>query len=162
MSGSRAFIYESLDELVGSSDLIIEATIGGTSRPGGGDDPTGVVADVVTQYLPEDLGTAPVDDAHPSDPLSTLTTSTVEVLQYGAGSPGQPPRLEDGETYLLFLNRSMLRGDLADAFFVTGAVAGIYTAGPGGVFERVSTEDPGLPAEIDAADLSAWRRVAPG
>lgn len=87
MPGSRAFIYESLDELVGSSDLIIEATVGETSRPGGGDDPTGVVADVVTQYLPEDLGTAPVDDAHPSDPLGPLTTSTVaQPGSYGAAA----------------------------------------------------------------------------
>lgn len=52
----------------------------------------------------------------------------VEVRQLGTSSMSEVPAaiLKQGSTYLLFLTPSMLSGDLAHQYHVTGGDAGIY------------------------------------
>lgn len=49
------------------------------------------------------------------------------------------PRLVRGGQYALFLTPSMLSGDAASQYFVTGAEAGIYVR-DGDVFRRVAAD----------------------
>jgi hypothetical protein len=104
----------------------------------------------------------------------TLSTMTVERVLKGykglapgaqiivrqVGSETQPPPaplLSIGSSYLLYLTRSGLPGDLGQQFYVTGGNAGLYSAGGASVSRRAAADlfqqmapEPGehLPTEI--------------
>lgn len=157
--GSRHHIYSSLDELIGDSQLVVEATVRDWSATEADDIAlTSFRMSAMLQYFPEGLGLKPVDGGESSE-ADPLVTSDVQVLQVGAGLA---PTLRAGERYLLFLTRSGLKGELADAYFVTGGVAGMYqSSDEGKTFTRTSNEDPGLPETLARDQLSRWDPTRP-
>lgn len=163
--GSRHHIYSSIEEVIGDSTLVIEATIVATSgvETGDGVGLTSLTAQVATQYFPEGLGLSPVDGGKGGGADPKLDSGEVQVLQAGAAGTGPVPGLREGGTYLLFLTHSGLEGELAGAYFVTGAVAGIYESTDGGSsFTRVSEDDPALPTVLSKDDLAGWSPSTPG
>ena len=172
--GSRHYIYASLDELIGDSDLAIEGTVVGQSTIEDADGATLTALTVATtiQYSPKGLGLKPVDAGAVRSAAPRLTSKEVQVLQSGAPGAGPAPTLKTGTDYLLFLTHSGLKGKLADAYFVTGAVAGIFEAADGatnnrtatdgaGTLARTSKEDPGLPATLTRDQLDQWSPTRP-
>jgi len=62
------------------------------------------------------------------------------------------PRLVRGGQYALFLTPTMLSGEAASQYYVTGAEAGIYVR-DGDVFRRVATDSGDtLPDTLDIAE----------
>ena len=163
--GSRHHLYTSLAELIGDSQLAIEATVVGTptSVDGDGLTLTALTLEATTQYFPTGLGLAPVDAGAVRGAAPRLTSREVVLLPSGAPGTELAPALKAGTDYLLFLTRSGLKGKLADAYFVTGAVAGVYEAADDGTrLARTSHEDPGLPETLTRDQLRGWSPTRPG
>lgn len=169
--GSRHHIYASLDELIGDSDLAIEGTVVGQSTIEDADGGTLTALTLATtiQYSPRGLGLKPVDAGAVRSAAPQLTSKEVQVLQAGAPGVGPAPTLKAGTDYLLFLTHSGLKGKLADAYFVTGAAAGIFEAADGATtrtdgaasLARTSKDDPGLPETLTRDQLDQWNPTRP-
>ena len=141
-SGSRAALYESLDDLARDSTAIVVGTVTGERQ-----DDDAIIATVQIAHTPTNpqLG-AEVD----ADGPPFVVGDVVDVRQMGdsESSSGGAPLLQAGQEYLLFLTPTMLAGDAADQYYVTGAEAGLYVR-ENDVFRRVvlDTGDT-LPATI--------------
>jgi len=134
-SGSRAELYESIDQVAADSDLVVVVT--STSTTSSASEPQLMTAtDVVV-----DQSFTP--DAEPSD--------TVTVWQLGSGAtPGPLPLMKDGGRYLLFLVETGLP---AGGYFITGSSAGFWVA-DGDSFTRAVDEGDPLPETVTVDDLT--------
>lgn len=121
-SGSRHTLYESIDALAADSSVIVVGTV--TEQRG---DATTTVSSIEVSNAPANpqLGAA-LDGEH----ATVAVGDVVEVRQDIA------PFLAPGGEYMLFLTPSMLPGEAASQYFVTGAEAGIYQR-DGDEFRRV-------------------------
>ena len=136
-SGSRAELYETIDELAADSSVIVGGTVTGQFRDG-----STTVSTVEVAHAPANpqLG-ANVDGDHAAVEVGDV----VEVREDAA------PLLAQGDEYLLFLTPTMLPDEAASQFFVTGAVAGIYRR-DGDEFRRVALDSGDtLPETITVA-----------
>ena len=121
-SASRATLYDSVEGLAADSSAIVVGTVTHRSRDG-----SATVASVEVDNAPANpqLG-ANLDGEY----APVAVGDVVEVRQ------DAEPLLADGTEYLLFLTPTMLPGDAASQYFVTGAVAGLYER-DGDEFRRV-------------------------
>lgn len=132
-SASRATLYESIDDLAGDSTAIVIGTVTGQRE---NDDAIISAFEVSNTPTNAQLG-ANVEGAD-----STLVAGdTVEIRQMNSRSASSAAAalLESDQEYLLFLTPSMLAGDAATQFSVTGAEAGLYIR-DGDQFRRVMTD----------------------
>ena len=143
-SWSRHALYDSLDSLAGDSSVIVVGSItrqreeiSAEAPPASRISTVEVTNTPANPSLGEDLDTG----------SGTVTVGDVIQVREDAGSS----LLQPGREYLLFLTPSMLPGDKAAQFFITGAVAGAYEK-EGDQFTRVVTgSGDDLPDTIDIA-----------
>lgn len=137
-SGSRSTLYDGLDAISADSSAIVVGTV---AQQHGEGSTTVSSVEVANAPANPQLGANLGDDGKP-----VAVGDVVEVRQ------DAEPFLEQGVEYLLFLTPSMLPGDAAAQYFVTGAVAGIY-ARDGGEFRRVVADSGDtLPETITIAE----------
>jgi hypothetical protein len=124
-SGSRHTLYESFDAIAADSSAIVVGAVALQRTEG---DTT--ISSFVVESSPTNpqLGANVDGGANPIEP-----GDVVEVRQM------TDPWLVRGGQYALFLTPSMLSGDAASQYFVTGAEAGIYVR-DGDVFRRVAAD----------------------
>lgn len=141
-SGSRATLYESIDQLAADSSAIVVGTVHGQRTEG---DVTISSVEVTHSSFNPQLG------ANLTDESAVAAGDVVEVRQDVASSHtggDHAPLLSDGDQYMLFLTPTMLEGDAAAQYFITGAVAGLYVR-DGADFRRVVTDSgDALPERI--------------
>jgi hypothetical protein len=135
-AGSRATLYDSVDELAADSTAIINGVV--TDQFTEGDATVSVIPVDNVPFSPQlaaNAGTPPSD---------VQVGDTVQVRQ----DPSSRPLLEIGKEYFLWLTPTMLPGAAASQFFVTGSNAGIYISD--GDAARRAAPDSGddLPATI--------------
>lgn len=151
---SRATMYSSIADLASASDAV-------------------VIGSVASQKVAADV------DGTTEFTLSTIDVSSVlkgdvqdksQIVVRQTGSTKQPSGetfMTEGATYLLYLVKSGLDGDLAKQYYVTGATAGLYaaqqssaaksatgsSAGSEQTFSRVNVDSGDtLPATVTVAD----------
>lgn len=153
--GSRVTIYQSLDELIADSSLIVLGSVAEQAALSGDDASDNVTASefVVDQaFVPTGLAQSLAQAG--VQPSTRDPGDTVTVLQHGTPdtvtSVGK--LLEEGGRYLLFLNPTGLSGAAADDFFVVGSEAGLYKA-EGDAFVRLSQGGDGIPSTLIPEDL---------
>lgn len=112
---SRATLYSSVADLASASDAV-------------------VVGSVASKKVAADI------DGTTEFTLSTIDVSSVlkgdvqqgaQIVVRQTGSANQPSGetfMTEGTTYLLYLVKSGLDGDLASQYYITGATAGLYAA----------------------------------
>ena len=121
-SGSRATLYDGLDAMAADSSIIVIGTV------------TGQRADASTTVSTVEVTNAPSNPqlgANFEGDLATVGVGDVIDVRQDTG-----PVLTQGDEYLLFLTPSMLPGDAAEDYVITGAVAGLYER-DGDEFRRV-------------------------
>ena len=139
-SGSRHALYESIDELAADSSVVVVGTAGAQHADG-----STTVSSVEVTNVPAN----PQLGANLEAGTSSVSVGEVVAVRQEGDSV-----LSSGEEYLLFLTSSMLPGDAAAQYFVTGAVAGIYQR-DGDVFRRVELDSGDqLPETITIADAA--------
>ena len=121
-SGSRHTLYDSVESLAADSSSIVVGTVSAQSTE----------ADVtISSVEVTNAPTNPQLGANLADRVAPVAVGeTIEVRQMNA------PVLKLSEEYLLFLTPTMLPGEPATQYFVTGAVAGLYVR-EGDEFRRV-------------------------
>ncbi|MDY0908808.1 hypothetical protein [Microbacterium sp. CFBP9034] len=140
-SGSRHAMYDSLDSLARDSSVIVVGSVTGQrEESSAGFTSTISTVDVTNTPTNPSLGSN-------TEPTPVAVGDVIQVRQDGA----EPSVLHAGQEYLLYLTPSMLPGDEAAHFFITGAVAGAYVR-DGDQFTRVAIESgDDLPDTIDVA-----------
>lgn len=149
--GSRAYIYQSLEELVGDSAVVVVGTVRERSEVRIADiSQTRLTFDVEEQFFPAGLGKRPTVEG-----LSTHATHKVpleiQVRQPGAIDAGPAPTLDAKTRYLLFLVPAVIDGQFV-GYYVTGGVAGMYVS-DGDQFRRVSKDEDKIPATLKTSAL---------
>lgn len=124
-SGSRHALYDSNDAMVLDSTDIVVGTVQGESVDG-----DATVATVVVENTPGNPSLGSNVDA---DAGTIQVGDEIEVRQQ------IDEKLRTGTQYLLYLTPTMLPGDAADQYYITGAEAGMYVR-DGDVFRRVITD----------------------
>ena len=152
-SGSRAHLYESIDDLVGDSRAIVRGWVQGSAAVDvNGMAFTAFSFTIHEQFFPEGLGQTRLDEgAEPFD-VTELETNQIIIRQVSRSNALSAFPLVPEMEYLLFLVPSELEGDPDDTFYITGAVAGMYMAEDDG-FIRMSNEDPDLPSVLRPEQL---------
>jgi hypothetical protein len=115
--GARAVSYESVEAISGDSAAVVTGTAGAQSTVRDLDDVTDFT---LTEFT--------VEGAEAQGDGSPAPGTTITVRQVGSTDNAPAPILESGRNYLLFITPSMLEGDLASQYYVTGADAGLYVA----------------------------------
>lgn len=149
--GSRVTLYDSLEQLIADSAIIVSGTVSEQAGDSAGTQGSSVTISTVTvdtSFSPANVASSlPDGEARPSPPAPG---STVAVRQFG--TPGTVstggPLLEPGVRYLLFLTPTALPGPAAADYFIVGSEAGIYRA-EGERFTRVAQGGDRLPGTID-------------
>jgi hypothetical protein len=153
--GSRATLYADATALAGDSSAVVEVVVESQESVQEELAYTLSTVTVIASVAPQGL-------AANSNGVSTIAPEEELVIrQLGPSdqSSDQVPILETGERYLLFLTPTMLDGDAASQYYVTGASAGIYQAAGAEDGENVSyarvDADSGdtLPATLTTAEL---------
>lgn len=121
-SGSRHTLYDSNDALVADSSDVVVGTVQST-----GTDGDATVATLEVENTPDNPSLGSNIDAD---------VRTVEVGDVIGVRQQTDEKLSAGAQYLLYLTPTMLSGDAADQYYITGAVAGMYVR-DGDVFRRV-------------------------
>ena len=124
-AGSRATLYDNVDELAADSAAIVIGTVSDQHRDG---DSTVSSLEVVNAPANPHLATNLVDAGN-----------TVNVGDSIAVRQDADPILATGDEYLLFITPSTLPGDGVEQYFITGAVAGLYVR-DGAEYRRVVTD----------------------
>ena len=119
-------LYDSIDGLASDSTAIVIGTV--TDQRTDGDTTVSTLEVLSAPNSPQLGATAP--DAEP-----VSVGDTVAVRQ----DPASRPLLEEGEDYALWLTPTMLGGDAANEFFITGSNAGMYFV-DGDIARRVAME----------------------
>lgn len=135
-AGSRATLYNSIDELAADSTAIISGVV--TDQFTEGDTTVSVIA-------VDSAPSSPQLAANIGMPSSDIQVGdTVHVRQ----DPSSRPLLEIGKEYFLWLTPTMLPGAAASQFFITGSNAGMYI-GEGETAQRAAPDSgDDLPATI--------------
>ena len=141
--GSRADLYESVEQLADESELVVIATAAGDpSEFTAAQSLTGTWVQVDQQLTPKGLDSG--------DALAA--GESLVVWQLGTESAlGPLPLMKEGQRYLLFLTPTGLPELPAD-YFITGSSAGFWVATAGG-FSRPVDEGDNLPETLTTADL---------
>lgn len=137
-SGSRHTLYDGIDELAADSSAIVVGSVS-AQRTEGDQTVSSIVVEgsSTNPHLAENLDGGP-STIEPDD--------VIDVRQMSSD-----PLLTPGAEYALFLTPTMLPGDAASQYFVTGAVAGIYVR-DGDTFHRVAVDSGDtLPETIEVA-----------
>ncbi|MFD4957664.1 hypothetical protein [Microbacterium sp. NPDC058389] len=121
-SGSRHALYDSLDSLAADSTDIVVGTVQDS-----GIDGDATVATIEVENAPTNPSLGSNVDA---DAGTIEVGDVIEVRQQ------TDEKLSTGAQYLLYVTPTMLSGDAADQYYITGAVAGMYVR-DGDVFQRV-------------------------
>jgi hypothetical protein len=164
MHGSRAELYDSVQGLAADSSIaaVVEVQSQQVLNPASDRDfaYTLSTVSVVSTLSPKGLASELPANV-PTDPVSD--GSEIVVRQMGTVDIETPaPILKAGEQYLLFLVPSMLEGEAASQFWVTGGSAGVYEVS-GDDFARGSDatfthgpfeEGDTLPPTLTAKDLT--------
>jgi hypothetical protein len=133
-SGSRHKLYHDIDDLARDSSAIVVGTVSDQHFEQG-ELPT-TISTVEVTNVPENPQLA----GNIEGGVSHIEVGdTVAVRQIG-GAGSDAGILTPGHRYLLFLTPSMLEGDAASQYFITGAVAGLYTW-DGSQFTRTPSDD---------------------
>jgi hypothetical protein len=137
-SGSRHTLYDSIDALAADSSAIVVGAVALQRTEG---DST------ISSFVVETSPTNPQLGANIDGGAGSIEPGDViEVRQM------TDPRLVRGGQYALFLTPTMLSGEAASQYYVTGAEAGIYVR-DGDVFRRVATDSGDtLPDTLDIAE----------
>ena len=168
MHGSRAQLYGSVRDLAGDSSLAIVGTIGAQKVAKDIDDQTPFT--ISTVNVIKTVKTPAFGSKLKGGGAETKTeVMEVEVRQLGTSAMSEVPAaiLKQGSTYLLFLTPSMLGGDLAHQYYVTGGDAGIYI-GPSQALstgkvpttrftQAVAVKGEALPAALNTSELEGLR-----
>jgi hypothetical protein len=133
-SGSRATLYNSLDSLAADSSVLVVGNVLTQSVEG---DTTVSSVEVVNTPTNPQVG------AKLGDPPMPVAVGETVVVRQDAG-----PVLQRSEEYLLFLTPTMLPGDAARQYFITGAVAGLYVRHGDEFIRGVTDSGDDLPATI--------------
>ncbi|QOD09486.1 hypothetical protein [Rathayibacter toxicus] len=159
--GTRIKLYSSIEDLAGDSAAVIVGTVSGQKAE---TDSTGNQVTVSTFVVSEQIPTTKVGTHLGKAPASIQSGTTVSVRQLGASDIVglAAPILRQNQSYLLFVTPSMLPGDEAQQFSITGASAGYYQkkVAPSSVdeaaptFEKVGDEEGDvLPGLVNPSEL---------
>jgi len=146
IDGTRAVIYQSLDELVADTEIVVTATVTDAIETTSGGLPATkfslTVLDMVeTADLSNPTGIAPDVDHQ------------ISVVQYGNDEvTGLSESLKTGETYLLFLVATQLAAPDDFEYFVTGISAGIYVE-TGDGFASLAEDGDRIPKTLTVEEL---------
>lgn len=162
-NATRAVIYESLDQLLGDASLVVTGTVTAVRLEEGSEDKGTPPLSVFTFRVAESV--APPGLADGLDdlgivPMTVKSETDIDVLQYGttAAEAGDTARLQVGESYLLILNPTMLPGDHADDWYITGVEAGMYISDGlslqgEGIYANLSSEGDRVPPNLTLGEL---------
>ena len=142
-SGSRATLYDSVDGLARDSSVIVVGSVEAQREVTSADTGTITISTVNVANTPANPALGENLD---TEAIPVAVGDSVEIRQFaGAGI------LRLGNEYLLFLTPSMLPGEEAAHFYITGAVAGAYQR-DGSEFRRLVPESGDeLPTTISIA-----------
>lgn len=149
LHASRSKFYSSIKELAADSTEVIV----GTATKIRIEAPYSVVTvEVDDSYQPSELGSAIAN----TRAASVGDGATVEVRQLGTADMKETPvpLLELKKKYLLLLTPSMLAGEAANQFYVTGGGAGIFTVDGLNYSRLVTGTKDSFPAVVTGAELS--------
>jgi len=149
MEGSRHELFDSVRSISAASSNVVVVEVQSQREEEGPQIPYTISdAKVMTQFAPAGLGSA-IDLKTPRE-----IGGEVAVRQMGSKEVSTPaPILEIGRQYLLFLTPSMLDGEAAKQFYVTGGSAGIYSVEGSHFVHGPFTEGDNLPGALTTADL---------
>ena len=144
-SGSRHAMYDSIDALARDSSVIVVGSVTDQREDlSAGAPPPSRISTVEVINTPANPSLGENLDAE-SAPVAV--GDVIDVREDAGASLLRP-----GQEYLLFLTPSMLPGDEAAQFFITGAVAGAYER-DGDQFARIVTDSgDDLPDTFQIAD----------
>lgn len=147
ISGSRATLYGSLQELVADSAVVVTAAVIETTEF----ESSGIPATRATLQVMESV---PVTGLGANKGTVAVSSGdTIKVTQYGTEVvSSSAPLLVVGKSYLLFLVSTGLPDAPADEFFVTGVSAGIYEQSADG-YVSLATDDDVVPARLTVEEL---------
>jgi hypothetical protein len=133
MDGTRTELYQSVRELAADSSLValVDVQSQEVLEPASERDIpyTLSTVNVVRSFAPGALGKEVPQGA----PSPDTRSGQIVVRQMGTSEMETPaPILQPGTRYLLFLTPTMLEGEAASQYYVTGGSAGIYQAGSAG------------------------------
>lgn len=145
-SGSRARGYDSLKAITKDSAVVVVGSAGAQT-----------VAEDVEPGWPYTRTTFAVTRVlkHKGKPP---TSSSVIVRQNGSADQSSLTELlEPGKTYMLFLTKSELPGELASDYYVTGSNAGLYVDATDATRVAVSKKAVGVDSSV-----ASVQKLAPG
>lgn len=154
-SGSRGETYESLNALVGDSAVVAEVKVTEQTVDTALAPMTLSTAEVVEPFAPEGLAST-LESSTTGTSLEVESGASVTIRQLGTPDMTQTPAplLKVGESYLVFLRPTELKGDPATTFYIVGGDAGIYS-GSNGSYQRYSNEHGDiLPDKLTADELA--------
>lgn len=146
-SGSRHELFASVRDLSAASSMVvvvdvIDQKVEGESIPN-----TVSIVVPIESFTPDGLGSAL--DVEPSKAGDQIVVRQVVVeLDKGAY-----PVLSVGGRYLLFLTPTMLEGEQASQYYVTGGSAGVYSVDGETYIHGPFEEGDQLPEKLTATDL---------
>jgi hypothetical protein len=141
-SGSRHTLYDNVDSLARDSSAIVVGSVTDQRQ----DTSAGFTTTISTVEVANDPENPSLGANLDGGPVQLVVGDVIQVRQ-----DGEPSVLHPGQEYLLFVTASMLPGDAAAHFFITGAVAGAYQR-EGNQYTRVRTDSgDNLPDTIQIA-----------
>lgn len=150
IEASRATLYSDVASIAADSSAAVEVEVQSQEVVQEDIPYTLSTVTVVTPFQPKGLASA-------LSSKSDLASADMLVIRQLGSTEEQSvpaPILEVGQRYLLFLTPSMMKGEAAAQFYVTGGSAGIYRS-ENGSFTHVKSEDADtLPATLTTAELT--------
>ncbi len=140
-AGSRHVLYASIDALARDSTAIVAGSV--TAQVADGDT---IISTVVVANAPSN----PQLGANAPAARPVAVGDSIQVRQ----DPSSRPLLEMGREYMLWVTPSMLPGDAASQFFITGGNAGLYLRDGDIARRAVSDTGDSLPETISIAGSS--------
>lgn len=152
LSDSRHTLYDTLEELAADSSAAVVVTVVEQHEEAGGD---GIPITLSLVEVHESLAATGLAAGLDVEPGSASEGERITVRQLGASSMDETPApiLRQGSTYLLFVTPTMLPGDAADEYYVTGGDAGLYMQDGDAFVRLVPGSGDTLPLRLTPADL---------
>ena len=141
-SGSRHTLNHDVDSLARDSSTVIVGSVTDQRQ----ETSAGFTTTISTVEVTNSPANPSLGENLDAEPVPVAAGDVIQVRQ-----DGEPSVLHPGQEYLLFLTPTMLPGDGAAHFFITGAVAGAYQR-DGDQYIRVVTDSgDDLPDTIQIA-----------